>query len=111
MRKASEESTTRPRPVAFRREFGQRRCDVDRGERSAVGAQGVALGEAGATEPLEGVEFEVQRPIGGRAILASSSTSSLVVKRIAPAMVWRWMKVALSGGFKSASPCACGVSM
>jgi len=35
----------------------------------------------------------------------------LVVKRIAPAIVWRWMKVALIGAFSSASPCACGVSM
>ena len=32
------------------------------------------------------------------AILASSSPSSVVVKRTWPASVWRWMKVALSGG-------------
>ncbi len=31
------------------------------------------------------------------AILASSSPSSVVVKRTCPASVWRWMKVALSG--------------
>ena len=31
---------------------------------------------------------------------ASRSTSALVVKRIVPAIVWRWMKVELSGGFE-----------
>ena len=45
------------------------------------------------------------------AMRASRSISALVVKRIAPAMVWRWMKVASCGGFSSASPAACGVSM
>ena len=41
----------------------------------------------------------------------SRSTSSLVVKRIAPAIVWRWMNVELSGGFEERLAAACGVSM
>jgi hypothetical protein len=45
------------------------------------------------------------------AIFASSSDSSVVEKRIAPAMVWRWTKVALSGGCTIFSPAACGTSM
>ena len=43
------------------------------------------------------------------AILASSSPSSVVVKRTWPARVWRWMKVALSGAARSLSPC-CAVT-
>jgi hypothetical protein len=42
------------------------------------------------------------------AILASSSPSSVVVKRIAPAMVWRWMKAPPQRA--SSSPAACGTS-
>ena len=34
----------------------------------------------------------------------SRSVSALVVKRMAPAIVWRWMKVALCGALRSVSP-------
>ena len=45
------------------------------------------------------------------AILASSSASSAVEKRIAPAMVWRWMNSALCGGTRQVSPICAVTSM
>ncbi len=66
MRKASEASTSGRVQSRLTRELGERRRDVDHGERGAEGAQGVALGEAGLAQPLEDVELELQRPVGGR---------------------------------------------
>ena len=44
------------------------------------------------------------------AILDSSSDRATVEKRMAPAMVWRWMKVALRGSRRKVSPSAWGTS-
>ena len=44
-------------------------------------------------------------------IFASSSPSSVVVKRTWPARVCRWMNAALSGGAISFSPCCADTSM
>ena len=41
----------------------------------------------------------------------SVSTSSAVVKRTAPAMVWRCRKVCARGSLSSAFDCASGTSM
>ena len=84
----------RPRPVARDREFGQRSGDIERGERRAAAAQ-LSVAASAARAAVEQLELQRQRAVGGGSDAVSSSISALVVKRIAPAMVWRWMKVAL----------------
>ena len=44
-------------------------------------------------------------------IFVSISASARVVKRMAPAVVWRWTKSSASGGFSIRSACPAGVSM
>ena len=52
-------------PAALDRELGERRRNVDLGQRRAETAQPLALGEAGLPQALERLEFERERPIGG----------------------------------------------
>ena len=63
---ASEESTSGPGPVALDGELRERGGDVDIGDRRAEGSKALAFGKTGVAQPLEGVELERQRPVGGR---------------------------------------------
>ena len=67
---------------------------------------GVA-GALGERELLNGI----RERITAEAILASSSPSSTLEKRMASAMVWRWMKISFIGPRRNSSPTAAGVSM
>jgi hypothetical protein len=60
------------------------------------GAQIVARRQRLGAEALEDIELQIECAIAG-------------VKRTWPASVWRWMKVAFSGGDISLSPC-CAVT-
>jgi hypothetical protein len=100
-------SARRPpgRHIVARRQRGERRRDVERGER--LGARLIAVGAAiTGAHSRRRLELERQRPVGRRRRSSPPARpSSVVVKRTWPASVWRWMKVALSGGANSLSPC------
>ena len=97
----------RARPVALRRRA--RRAPRRRRARPAprrCRASSASRPSACRRRPLEQTSSSsASARSAAEAMRASSSTSSTVVKRIAPAMVWRWMKVARMRGFSSASPC------
>ena len=63
-REAQRGVDQRARPVALDCEFGERRGDVDLGQRGAEVAQAFALGEAGLAQALERLEFERERLVG-----------------------------------------------
>ncbi len=65
-RKAQRTVDMRARPVAFDREFGERRGDVDFRKRGAEPAQHVGLARGRLPQPLENLELEAERAIGGR---------------------------------------------
>ena len=104
-------STTGPRPVETHGEFGEGSGDVDH----ANGFGG--RGHFAPTESSSSCAMSSNRPSSMRkarseaeAIFDSSSPSSTVEKRIAPAMVWRWTKVSFHGSFSRSSPTFCGTS-
>ena len=99
MRKASEASTLRAHPGAGLRQFAEREGDVDRGQRLARRADRRRLGQHRSPRARRRGRARA-RGRGRRRSRSStsSSASSAVEKRIAPAMVWRWMNSASCGG-------------
>src|SRR5882757_3837199 len=95
--------------IVVDRELGKRGCDIEQREGMRGVAQIVARGERLSAEPVEDLQFEVERALAGIGDLGFGLASSAVVKRTWPASVWRWMKIAFSGGDISLSPC-CAVT-
>ncbi len=76
-----------PSPVASRRQFGEAPCDIDHGERVGGGFDRCFLRK---TKPESSAKIFCSRLSASSAaeeILTSSSASSFVEKRIAPAIV------------------------
>ena len=88
-----------PHVVALDRERGERRRDVERrrAPRAACLDRGARRRSRVAASRSKISSSIASARSAALAIFASSSPSSVVVKRTWPASVWRWMKVALSG--------------
>ena len=96
--KSSEPSISRPHVVALDRERRQRGGDVEHRQRLGRGLDRRRLPRSPCAASRSKISSSMPSARSAAlAILASSSPSSVVVKRTWPASVWRWMKVALSG--------------
>jgi hypothetical protein len=78
------------------REYGQSRCHIDDGNCTRALLDGLGLAGHRLDHTIEGRKLDSQRAVGGVGNPVSRSASSVVVKRIAFAIVWRWMKRAFA---------------
>ena len=88
-----------PRPTFVDGERGECGRHVEHGERAAPARIAVGMADGLRDQPSNTASSIASARSAALAILVSRSASSVVVKRMALAMVWRWMKRARSRSF------------